>query len=299
MGKRVRGMADWNPQPHVQAVMEQVDDVLAEYEKYLPVTIRQIFYRLVGKYGFEKTETAYNRLAEYLNRARRSGRISFSDIRDDGVSSSEPSGYESADAFVRGVLGAAGRFRLTRLDGQDQHVEIWVEAAGMVPQVARVAHEYGIAVYSSSGFNSTTVKRDIAERLAHEERSVVLHIGDLDPSGVAIFDSLSEDVEAFFEGIDPEAVVWFERVAVTPEQAEEHDLPGSPPKRTDRRSNYQGQTVQAEALPPNVLAELVRDAILEHIDEDVWQETVEREVLERAALVERLDKLGSGQGRRK
>jgi hypothetical protein len=291
MGKRVRGMADWKPQPHVQAVMGQVEEVLEEYEEHLPLTIRQIFYRLVGKYGFEKTETAYNRLAEYLNRARRSGRIPFEHIRDDGVSSSKAGGFESADAFVRGVLGAARSFRLTRLDGQHQHVEIWAEAAGMVPQVSRVSHEYGIDAYSSSGFNSTTVKRAIAERLAYEERSVVLHIGDLDPSGVAIFDSLSEDVEALAEAIDPAAWVSFERVAVTPEQVEEYGLPGSPPKRTDRRSNYQGQTVQAEALPPSVLAELVRAAIFEHIDEGTWRETLEHEVLERAALVERLEEL--------
>jgi len=283
-------MADWNPQPHVQAVMEQVDDVLAEYEKHLPLTIRQIFYRLVGKYGFEKTETAYNRLAEYLNRARRSGRISFSDIRDDGVSSSEPGGYQSADSFVRAMRAYVPKFRLTRLDGQPQHIEVWVEAAGMVPQIARVAHEYGITVYSSSGFNSTTVKRDIAERLACKQCSVVLHIGDLDPSGVAIFDALSEDVETFIEDIDPAAVAWFERVAVTPEQAEEHGLSGSPPKRTDRRRNYQGETFQAEALSPAVLAGEVRAAILEHIDQDVWLETVEREALERAALVERFDR---------
>ena len=57
-----------------------------EYEDYLPLTVRQIFYRLVGAYGFEKTERAYERLGNHLVRARRAQIIRFDAIRDDGVS---------------------------------------------------------------------------------------------------------------------------------------------------------------------------------------------------------------------
>src|SRR5262245_41958705 len=78
---RVRGFAPWNPEPLTLAVMANVKKVIAEYA--IALTIRQIFYRLVGKYQFEKTEKAYNRLIEYLNRARRAGLIDFDSIRDD------------------------------------------------------------------------------------------------------------------------------------------------------------------------------------------------------------------------
>jgi hypothetical protein len=188
------------------------------------------------------------------------------------------------------VAYTAQKFRLDRLAGQDLQVEIWVEASGMVPQIVKVAHPYGIPVYSSSGFTSTTANRETAERLAGAD-AVVLHVGDLDPSGVAIFDALESDVEAFMEDVSPGSYVRFERVAVTPEQAKLYDLPTAPPKRTDRRSNYQGATVQAEALPPDVLASEVQAAILEHIDEDVWQSTVERETQVRAALVKQVKEL--------
>jgi len=284
-------MAEWNPSAPVQAVLDQVDGVLAEYEEHLPLTIRQIFYRLVGNHGFEKTEAAYSRLAEYMNRARRSGRIPFESIRDDGVTSSEPHGFSSAASFWSSIAYWADDFRLHRLAGQDEHIEVWVEAAGMVPQVARVAHEYGISVYSSSGFNSTTAKHDTAERLSDHSAATVLHVGDLDPSGVAIFDSLSEDVTAFLDDMAPGSWVTFERIAVTEDQVAFHDLTTSPPKKTDRRSNYQGPTAQVEALPPDVLAELVRAAILDHIDEELWSETVERETSEREALVSKIDEL--------
>lgn len=246
--------------------------------------------RLVGKHGFEKTETAYNRLAEYLNRARRSGRISFSDIRDDGVTCNAPDGFASVQHFWRNVGHWADNFRLNRLAGQDRLIEVWVEAAGMVPQVARVAHPYGIPVYSSGGFNSTTAKHEAAKRL-EDEYATVLHIGDLDPSGVAMFDSLEDDIHAFLCDLDSTGAVQFERVVLTPGQMERYALPTAPPKATDRRSNYQGDTAQAEALPPDVLAEEVRDAILEHIDEDIWRETIEREERERTALIKQVEGL--------
>ena len=68
---RVRGFAPWAPRGTTLELLEQVRGVLDEYEDYLPLTIRQIFYRLVGAHNYEKTEHAYARLCEHLNRARR------------------------------------------------------------------------------------------------------------------------------------------------------------------------------------------------------------------------------------
>src|SRR5262249_57158880 len=68
---RVRGFAPWAPRGATAGLLDQVRGVLEEYEDYLPLTIRQIFYRLVGAHEYEKTERAYARLSEHLNRARR------------------------------------------------------------------------------------------------------------------------------------------------------------------------------------------------------------------------------------
>jgi hypothetical protein len=85
---RVRGFAPWTPRASTEQLLAQVDLVLAEYVDHLPLTLRQIFYRLVGAYAYEKTEQAYERLCEHLNRARRARRISMDVIRDDGGTSS-------------------------------------------------------------------------------------------------------------------------------------------------------------------------------------------------------------------
>jgi len=59
--------ADWNPRPDTLDRLRVVNGVLQEYRAQLPLTNRQIFYRLVGAHGYDKTEKAYARLsAKYL-----------------------------------------------------------------------------------------------------------------------------------------------------------------------------------------------------------------------------------------
>ena len=68
--KRPRGFASWNPSGSTLEVLDAVNDVLDEYSANLPLTVRQIFYRLCGRNAIEKTEQGYGRLQEHLVRAR-------------------------------------------------------------------------------------------------------------------------------------------------------------------------------------------------------------------------------------
>jgi hypothetical protein len=71
---RPRGFIDdWQPRQRSLDLLQQVEAIVAEYA--MPLTIRQIFYRLVGRYGYDKTEQAYDRLGELLAKARRSRRL--------------------------------------------------------------------------------------------------------------------------------------------------------------------------------------------------------------------------------
>src|SRR5262245_55171597 len=179
---RVRGFAPWNPQQETLHLIEQVREVLREYAPYLPLTLRQIFYRLVGAHGYEKTEQAYERLGEHLVRARRARLIQMDAIRDDGGTVMRPTMWESAEEYLATVRARAGRLMLDRTAGQKTRLTVVCEAAGMVPQLARVANPYGITVMSSGGFDSVTEKHEFAVEAANDERPTeVLHIGDHDP----------------------------------------------------------------------------------------------------------------------
>lgn len=257
---RPRGFAAWEPRAETLVLVEQIRAVLAEYEAHLPLTIRQVFYRLVGAHCYDKTERSYARLCETMGRARRAGFIPFNAIRDDGGSRFDASGWDSPAHWLASLQGNARRFRLDRQSGQPVRLWLLCEAAGMAPMLAGVAGEYGVPVLSSGGFDSLTAKHDLAQELAQADRAEVLHIGDHDPSGVHVFSSLADDVAAMVRALGGNAPS-FTRLAVTREQAEELDLPTAPPKPTDRRA-FHGETVQAEAIPPDVLAEIVRAAVM-------------------------------------
>ena len=258
---RVRGFAPWSPKEDTLALVAQVNAILRSYREFLPLTARQIFYYLVGQYHYPKTEQSYAALCEKLNRARRAGMIDWFAIRDDGTASEAAGGWSSEGSFYASVRSWAESFELHKRNGQATHAELWVEASGMVGQAARVARDFGINVYSAGGFNSVTDKFMTAQRLYRARKPVtILHVGDYDPSGLSILDALAADITAFMDGLGSYHEPEFKRIAVTPEQIEEFGLPSAPQKATDNRGEHMDETVQAEAMQPQDLADAIREA---------------------------------------
>jgi hypothetical protein len=286
---RPRGYADWNPQASTRALLADVETVLETYAGHLPLTIRQVYYALVGAEKLDKTEAAYERLCEHLNRARRARLIEFDCIRDDGVSVCESTTYNGIEDFDEETARRARQYKRDYQAGQPYAIELWSEAGGMVYQLATVAHDYAIPVYSAGGFASLSATHEIAERaLERNVPTVILHVGDFDPSGVSIFTAMMSDAAAFVE--TDRAIQTLEiipvRVALTAEQVETHNLPTAPAKTTDTRSrSWSGGTCQLEALPPDVLADHVRVAIGQWVDQDVLEDHRKDEIAERAELL--------------
>ena len=287
---RLRGFAPYHPKPDALALIEATRAVLDEYRAHLPLTLRQVYYRHVSAGIVGKTERDYGRLCEVLGRARRARLLTMSAFRDDGFRHDDPPGWDDAEAVTDAVRSTVEGFTLDRQAGQDVRLLLWCEAQGMVPQLQRAAHPYSVPVLSSGGFDSITAKHAQAREIAGDERlTIVLHVGDHDPSGVHLYGSLDEDVRAFVDGYGG----WceFERLAVTPEHVERYGLPQAPPKATDRRA-FTGLTTQAEALDPARLADIVREAIEERQDAETRRAVIAREHDERERLRERFGLAG-------
>ena len=286
---RPRGFADWNPKPHVRELVNNVRDIIEENYDIAPLTLRQIFYMLVSGYGYDKTEKAYKRLCESMNRARRAQMIDMDAIRDDGLRKEEPFSWTGEAQLIGTFKKWAREFRLPRQRGQEWHLMVWCEAGGMLPQLASYCDDYGVTVLSSGGFDSVTTKHEFARKCAQDHEAVrILHIGDHDPSGVHMCSSLDEDLSAFVDYYD--GFIDVERLAVTPYQVEEMGLPTAPPKSTDNRRFY-GETTQAEAIPPRRLREIVQTAITGYLDLDQYETILEEEREVREALAKRLGNL--------
>ena len=164
----------------------------------------------------------------------------------------------------------------------------------MAPMLARMVDRIGVSVRSAGGFDGVTSKYALAENIIDHwnefgRPTVVLHVGDHDPSGAHIFLNLESDVSAFLDGMGEDGACSFERIAVTPEQIVELGLPTAPAKATDRRS-FAGvgddptATVQAEAIDPATLAAIVEAAVRRHWNEDAALAVKQRQEADRLAL---------------
>jgi hypothetical protein len=279
---RPRGFIDYQPQAKAAELISEVRSVIDEYEDILPITLRQLFYILVTRSILDKTERAYkNDLCEVMNKARRGNLVSMDTFRDDGFTHHAAPGWENKQHLVTAWRNTAKNFTLDRQTNQERRITIWCEAGGMVPQLERVAHKYSVPVVSSGGFDSLTTKHEQGRLLG--DGATVLHIGDHDPSGVHIFGSLNEDIRSFANSYGND--VEFTRLAVTPDQVDEYNLPTSPPKTTDNRA-FTGMTTQAEALDPRTLASIVEEAITQRLDMDLYNEVVSSEGIYREELIQ-------------
>lgn len=286
---RPRGFANWRPQERTLVKVEGIQSVLTEYADYLPLTLRQIFYRLVGTEVIGKTEKDYGNLGECLNRARRARIIPMDAVRDDGFSGGLQieGGWRDTVEYVDHLLADARQYVKDRQAEQPERLVVWCEASGMVPQIERVAHRYGVTVKSSGGFDSTTSRHAIAEYWGSGEMVRALHVGDYDPSGECMFDALREDAEAFADCYGND--LRFERIAITPEQIERYDLPTAPPKpSTHQTRKKMTETVQVEAMSPSQLAEVVEQAITSRMDMGTYRDVLDVEKHERGRLIEQV-----------
>ena len=288
-----RGFITWNPRGETAERLDMIKAILAEYQDYLPLTMRQIFYRAVGQYGYEKDERAYKRLLYVGAKARRARMIDFDHVRDDGVTISDPGGYDSLEQLEATLKGEARRYTRQRQSGQGSRILTLCEAAGMVPQIANAVREFGVEVRSSGGYDSVTAKFQLAQSIVHLGAPVILlHLGDLDPSGEDMFTVIKEDVGAFVRRLDDTAEMVAVRVAATREQVSEMDLPTAPPKNTDSRAkNFVGETVQCEAIPPDALNRIVREAITSRLDSRIFDANLVQEEEERERIARVMDSL--------
>lgn len=131
---------------------------------------------------------------------RRAKVIPFYAIRDDGVTTYNMKHFDGEEHFLRHVRELSENYNRNKMAAQPVHVEVWCEAAGTLSQLFRVAERYSIPVSSSGGFDSLTAKKALADRICETGKpTIILYLGDFDPSGQSIFDSVAEDVSAFVE----------------------------------------------------------------------------------------------------
>lgn len=228
------------------ALLNNVQEVLEEYEDHLPLTVRTICYILVGKGQLHKSEKDFATAGAAMTEARRAVdhplHIPMRSIfNPDDISSHGGDDFglpqQTPEEFIRekieGItLYDRSSFGYSRYHWRTQpQIIVWCEARGLLPQVYSAVRRYaGVKVMSGGG--GTTLRawhnlgRDIAEQ---ERKTVLLWVGDLDLGGIKIYINAVEDTVGWIEHYagDP-GLLASERIAVTVGQTEEYGLESAP-----------------------------------------------------------------------
>ena len=89
----------------------------------------------------------------------------------------------------------------------------------------------------------------------------------------------------------------FTRLAVTPGQIDRYDLPTRPTKTTDSRSkDFEGESVEVDAIPAPELRRLVSGAIRSHMDPADLERLLDVEAAERETLANLADTIRDRRG---
>lgn len=257
-----------------------VNAILGQYDG--PLTLRQVFYRLVAAQQLENTRAAYCGLSKHLVNARLAGIVDDSRIVDRVRNTLRVPCWNDLPDFLETVRQSYRREKWSR---QPYALEVWCEKDAVAGVLQPVTDRYEVLLFPCRGYDSYSALKDAGERIRRAGRpTVVLYLGDFDPSGQDmprdIRDRLTRDFGATFD---------LRVIALTREQVDEHDLPQNFAKRTDSRAaafiaRHGDIAVELDALPPNVLQALVREHLDQFFDVTAFAEEVAREQDEQKRL---------------
>jgi hypothetical protein len=227
-----------------------------------PMTVRQVFYQATVRGVVEKTEAGYGKVQTDLVQMRRAKMLPYAWLADNTRWQRKPQSFNG----VEEALQETARFYRKNLwSNAGSYVEIWLEKDALAGVVLPVTSLYDVPLMVARGYASLSFLHSAAEYIGSVDVPAhIYHLGDFDPSGV----NAGEKIEETLKEMAPDAEIYFERIAVNPEQIDEWTLPTRPTKTSDSRSkNFGDISVELDAIAPDRLRAIVRMAIENHLPE--------------------------------
>lgn len=255
-----------NFRPDTREKIDRMIEIIEEYARQdLRLTARQLYYQFVSRDLCQNTPVVYKKLTALLADARYAGLIDWDSIEDRGRVPDRPPEWRDLNSLVEAALRS---YRLPRWEGQERYVELWVEKQALAGVLEPLAREFHITLMVNKGYSSASAMYEAAQRMIDRPGMdpVVLYLGDHDPSGEDMVRDIHDRLEEF--GVENLLV---EKVALTLGQVEQYDPPPNPAKITDSRARayierHGDKSWEVDALPPDVLARLIRAAVGEMVD---------------------------------
>lgn len=269
-------------------LIETANAIIAEYTAQgFKLTLRQLYYQFVARDIIANNMQSYKRLGSVINDARLAGLIDWDSIEDRTRNLKSLAHWDSGREILEAV---SQQFRYDRWKDQPCRIEVWVEKDALTGVIEPTCNEYRVPYFACRGYSSQSetwgAGRRFLEYLQNDQRVIVLHIGDHDPSGLDMTRD-NDDRLAMFSG---NGDVTVKRLALNYDQVRRYKPPPNPAKLTDSRADkyiaeFGKSSWELDALDPKVIAALIKDNIESEIDFELWDQAVAAEEATRLKLL--------------
>ncbi len=265
-----------NFKPASLELIDQANEIITLYQgQGYTLTLRQLYYQFVARDLIDNTMRSYKRLGSVVNDARLAGMMDWEAIEDRTRNLEKNWTFTSPRAAIEQIRK---QYYIDMWANQEKRVEVWIEKEALVGVIERVCRELDVPYFACRGYVSQSEQWSAGIRARrrnnkHDQRTVILHFGDHDPSGIDMTRD-NHDRLKMFCGYPPPIV---ERIALNMDQIEQYGPPPNPAKMTDSRfegyaAQYGEDSWELDALEPRVIEQLIRDHVDNHRDMDLWQE---------------------------
>lgn len=265
-----------------RAKIAKMVEIIEEYQRQnLRLTARQLYYQFVSRDLIPNAPAEYKKLTALLTDARYAGLVDWHAIEDRGRVPERAVDWPNIAALVESALYS---YRLPRWEGQDTYVELWVEKQALAGILWPLAHEFHVTLMVNKGYSSASAMYEAAQRIcAAGCSSIVLYLGDHDPSGEDMVRDIETRLREFGADVD------VRKIALTMAQIETYNPPPNPAKMTDSRAagycaKFGNESWEVDALRPDVLTRLIRTEFNNLIDVKILDKVKARENHDKVSL---------------
>lgn len=254
--------------------IEQANQIIAEYQADgMTLTLRQLYYQFVARGLLENKQRNYDALGDTISKARLGGLVDWEAIED---RTRFLRGRSNSHSPSTALTALSRRYSIDMWHNQETRLEVWIEKDALLGVIETVCRENDVDYFACRGYVSQSALYEAGKRMERYQRdgyrTVVIHLGDHDPSGIDMTRDNQERVNLF--GWDDTEV---RRIALNMDQVDQYSPPPNPAKLTDSRApEYVAQhgyeSWELDALEPRVMRRLIQDTIDEYKDPDLWQE---------------------------
>jgi hypothetical protein len=266
-------------QPKTQAVLDQANAIIAEYEAQdFVLTLRQLFYQFVSRALVENTFRSYKRIGLIVNNGRLAGAINWGAIEDRTRSLVTHTSWDGPQEIIDAV---ADQYQEDPWLHQPYQPEVWIEKAALLGVIEGVCTEYRVPYFASIGNNSQSEQYKAGKRFARHLRNgripVVLLLTDHDPNGIDMERDNRERLAMFAR-----QEIEVRRIALNMKQVRRYRPPPNFAKETDTRfadyaREFGEKCWELDALSPVVIANLIRTELDSMIDVKLWEQSMASE----------------------